>query len=34
VPIGDVLVAGQSMTDKKSVGFRRVESAICLVGDG
>ena len=34
VRIGDVLVAGQSVAKENSVGFRRVESAIGLVGDG
>jgi hypothetical protein len=34
VRVGDMLVAGQSVAKENGVGFRRVESAICLVGDG
>ena len=34
VRIGDVLVAGQSVTEENGVGFGRIESAIGLVGDG
>ena len=33
VRIGDMLVAGQGVTEENGVGFRRVERAIGLVGD-
>ena len=32
--VADMLVAGQGVTKENGVGFRRVESAVCLVGDG